>query len=130
MRWLQNFMRGRYGVDQLSIFLLVIYIVVTLLTGFFQLPLLSYASLAILIWCWFRILSRKTYKRSKENTTFLRMVFPITSRYRSLKKRFRDRKTHKYYRCPNCKQELRVPKGKGEITITCPKCKTKFDKRT
>lgn len=123
-------MRGRYGVDQLSIFLLVIYIVVTLLTGFFQLPLLSYASLAILIWCWFRILSRKTYKRSKENTTFLRMVFPITSRYRSLKKRFRDRKTHKYYRCPNCKQELRVPKGKGEITITCPKCKTKFDKRT
>ena len=130
MRWLQNFMRGRYGVDQLSIFLLVIYIVVTLLTGFFQLPLLSYASLEILIWCWFRILSRKTYKRSKENTTFLRMVFPITSRYRSLKKRFRDRKTHKYYRCPNCKQELRVPKGKGEITITCPKCKTKFDKRT
>jgi len=90
----------------------------------------SYAPLAILIWCWFRILSRKTYKRSKENTTFLRMVFPITSRYRSLKKRFRDRKTHKYYRCPNCKQELRVPKGKGEITITCPKCKTKFDKRT
>ena len=130
MRWLQNFMRGRYGVDQLSIFLLVIYIVVTLLTGFFQLPLLSYAPLAILIWCWFRILSRNTYKRSKENTTFLRMVFPITSRYRSLKKRFRDRKTHKYYRCPNCKQELRVPKGKGEITITCPKCKTKFDKRT
>lgn len=123
-------MRGRYGVDQLSIFLLVIYIVVTLLTGFFQLPFLSYAPLAILIWCWFRILSRKTYKRSKENTTFLRMVFPITSRYRSLKKRFRDRKTHKYYRCPNCKQELRVPKGKGEITITCPKCKTKFDKRT
>ena len=129
MRWLQNFMRGRYGVDQLSIFLLVIYIVVTLLTGFFQLPLLSYAPLA-LYWCWFRILSRKTYKRSKENTTFLRMVLPITSRYRSLKKRFRDRKTHKYYRCPNCKQELRVPKGKGEITITCPKCKTKFDKRT
>ena len=117
-------------MDQLSIFLLVVYIVVTLLTGFFQLPLLSYASLAILIWCWFRILSRKTYKRSKENTAFLRMVFPITSRYRNLKKRFRDRKTHKYYRCPNCKQELRVPKGKGEITITCPKCKTKFDKRT
>ena len=88
MRWLQNFMRGRYGVDQLSIFLLVIYIVVTLLTGFFQLPLLSYAPLAILIWCWFRILSRKTYKRSKENTTFLRMVFPITKSLSQLEEAF------------------------------------------
>ncbi|MEG0274929.1 MAG: hypothetical protein RR690_07340 [Longicatena sp.] len=130
MRWLQNFMRGRYGPDQLSFFLLALYLVITIVSSFLRLPILTYLSLILMFWCWFRILSRKTYKRSAENTKFLRMVFPITSRFRSLKKRFRDRKFYKYYKCPSCKQELRVPKGKGEITITCPKCKTKFDKRT
>lgn len=130
MRWLQNFMRGRYGPDQLSFFLLALYLVITIVSSFLRLPILTYLSLILMFWCWFRILSRKTYKRSAENTKFLRMVFPITSRFHSLKKRFRDRKFYKYYKCPSCKQELRVPKGKGEITITCPKCKTKFDKRT
>lgn len=130
MKWLQNFMRGRYGPDQLSLFLLVLYFIITLISTFAGVPIVSYIALLLIFWCWFRILSRKTYKRSAENTKFLRMVYPITSRYHTIKKKFKDRKTHKYYKCPNCKQELRVPKGKGEITITCPKCKTKFDKRT
>lgn len=130
MKWLQNFMRGRYGPDQLSIFLLVLFLIISVVSSFTGLPILMYLSLLLILWCWFRILSRKAYKRSAENTKFLRMVYPITSRVHVLKKRLRDRKTYKYYKCPKCKQELRVPKGKGEITITCPKCKTKFDKRT
>lgn len=71
--------------------------------------------------------SRNVYKRSGENTKFLRMTYPVTSRFKSWKNRWRDRKTHKYLKCPHCKQQLRVPKGKGEITVTCPKCHTKFD---
>lgn len=130
MKWLQNFMRGRYGPDQLSLFLLVLYFILTIVGTFVGSPIFVYVPIILLILCWWRIFSRKTYKRSAENTKFLRMVYPITSRFASFKKRIRDRKVYKYYKCPSCKQELRVPKGKGEITITCPKCKTKFDKRT
>lgn len=123
-------MQGRYGPDQLSFFLLVLYLIITILSTFLRIPILTYVSLVLVIWCWFRLFSKNKYKRSAENTKFLRMVYPITSRFHKMKNRLRDRKTYKFYKCPSCKQELRVPKGKGEITITCPKCKTKFDKRT
>lgn len=129
MKWLQNFMRGRYGVDQLNFFLLVVAIVISLVVSLFRLPF-WWLSLVFLVLCYFRMFSRNVYKRAGENTKFLRMVYPITSRYKNAKKRWKDRKTYKYYKCPSCKQQMRVPKGKGEITITCPKCHTKFDKRT
>ena len=130
MKWLQNFMRGRYGTDQLNFFLLVVAIIIMLVVTLFRIPYIYWVSIALLIFCYWRMFSRKTYKRSAENTKFLRLVYPITSRFQNMKKKWKDRKTHKYFKCPNCKQELRVPKGKGEITITCPKCHTKFDKRT
>lgn len=130
MKWLQNFMRGRYGTDQLNFFLLIVAIVVMVLTTFLQIPYAMWLSILILMISYWRMFSRKTWKRSAENTKFLRIVYPITSRFRSMKKKWKDRKTHKYVKCPKCKQEMRVPKGKGEITVTCPKCRTKFDKRT
>lgn len=37
---------------------------------------------------------------------------------------------HKYFRCPNCGQMLRVPKGKGKISISCRNCGTTFQKKT
>lgn len=130
MKWFQNFMRGRYGVDQLSFAILILYFIVTAIGMLLQNGLIVNLSLVLVILCWFRIFSRNTYKRSAENTRYLQKTYPIRMWYQKKKKRFHDRKTHKYYKCPNCKQELRVPKGKGEITITCPKCHTKFDKRT
>ena len=130
MKWLQNFMRGRYGTDQLNMFLLILAIVVMLLTSMLNIPYVFLVSIALLILCYYRLFSRKTYKRSGENTKFLRILYPFSSRWHSMRKKWKDRKVYKYYKCPSCKQELRVPKGKGEITITCPKCKTKFDKKT
>ena len=130
MRWLQNFMRGRYGVDQLSFAILILYLVVTILGTFFRIPFVNTIALLLIVWCWSRILSRNTYKRAQENAKFMGKVYPIQNKYRTKKKEFQDRKTHKYFTCPTCKQRLRVPRGRGEITITCPKCKTKFDKRT
>lgn len=130
MRWLQNFMRGRYGVDQLSFALLIIYFIITItsmLTGY---PMVGNFALLIVFYCWFRIFSRNTYKRSGENTKYLQMTYPMRTWFARKKKRHTDKKTYKFYKCPSCKQELRVPKGKGNLTITCPKCKTKFDKRT
>ena len=130
MKWFQNFMRGRYGVDQLSFALLILYFVITILGTAFRIPYIGYVALLLIVWCWFRILSRNTYKRSQENAKFMGWIYPIQNKWRTKKREFQDRKTHKYYNCPNCKQRLRVPKGRGTITITCPKCKAKFDKRT
>lgn len=123
-------MRGRYGTDQLNFFLLIVSILILLITTLLKVNYGILISVVILVFCYFRMFSKKTWKRSAENTKFLRLVYPITKRFNSVKKKWKDRKTHKYYKCPNCKQELRVPKGRGEITITCPKCHTKFDKRT
>ena len=108
MKWFQNFMRGRYGVDQLSFALLILYFVITILGTAFRIPYIGYVALLLIVWCWFRILSRNTYKRSQENAKFMGWIYPIQNKWRTKKREFQDRKTHKYYNCPNCKQRLRV----------------------
>lgn len=123
-------MRGRYGVDQLNFFLLILGIIILVLTTMFQWPYVYWVSIFLIVLCYFRMFSRNTYKRSGENTKYLKLIYPMKMRISSIKKRTKDRKTHKYFKCPNCKQELRVPKGKGNITITCPKCQTKFDRKS
>lgn len=128
--WFRNFMRGRYGADQLGMQLLVIYFIVAGIGMLMQNRWISNGALLILFYVFYRMFSKKTYRRSAENTRYLQLIYPYQQWLNKKKSRFQNRKTHKYYKCPNCKQELRVPKGKGEITITCPKCKTKFDKRT
>ena len=77
MKWFQNFMRGRYGVDQLSFAILVLYFIVTMIGMIMQNSMITYLSTILIIWCWFRILSRKTYKRSAENTLYLQKTYPI-----------------------------------------------------
>lgn len=130
MKWLQNFMRGRYGVDQFGNFLLGLYLAVAVLSVLFMHNTLFLLSLLILVYCWFRILSHNIYKRSSENTRYLQKTYKLRAWISNRKKRLKDRKVYRYFTCPSCKQTLRVPRGKGAITITCPKCKTKFDKRT
>ena len=117
-----RFMEGRYGVDKLNTALLWtgLGLVVAALFVPFMLPdlilhMIAYALMGIVI---FRALSRNTYKRYQENRKFLMLV-----------DRLKDRK-HKYFQCPRCHQPVRVPRGKGKISITCPKCKEKFIKKT
>ena len=43
--------------------------------------------------------------------------------------RLKDRQ-HRYFDCPKCHQMVRVPRGKGKISITCPRCREKFVKKT
>ena len=134
MNWLRNFMIGRYGTDSLSLFLLVVSMICTLTSslcgGVLTLILLSYA---LWIWIIFRTLSRNLSARSHENEVFMtgwRWVMDHTVGLRGWFKtqynRFRDRKTHRYFRCPKCKQMVRVPKNKGKVRIICPKCKEEF----
>lgn len=122
MNWFRRFMAGRYGTDKLNITILgiaLILCVTSLFLPFYTvklvLTLISYFFMGFAI---FRCFSRNIYKRYQENCRYLNFL-----------KRFQDRQ-HRYYSCPRCRQNVRVPRGKGKIAITCPKCKEKFIKKT
>lgn len=121
-RALQRFMEGRYGTDKLNTAILCVGLVLCLLAMFFRVfpvnLILTALSYGLMIWAIFRCLSRDTYKRYQEN-----------KRYLAFLQRFQDRQ-HRYYHCPRCRQPIRVPRGKGRIAITCPKCKEKFIRKT
>ena len=114
---LRRFMYGRYGADQFGMALLVCGIVLMLLGTVLWQPAVVLAY-AVLIYYIFRVYSRNILQRRKENAWFLRLTAPV-----------RDRQ-HRYYRCPGCRQSVRVPRGKGRIAITCPKCRRRFEKNT
>ena len=130
LNWLRRFMYGRYGTDQLDIALLVLYCIILVIARIFGLISLSILALAIVVYALFRMLSRNVAARSKENQKFLSVWYKIKGWFQKRKYRLNDRKTHRYYRCPGCKQTLRVPKGKGKIEITCPHCQRHFIKKT
>jgi uncharacterized protein YbaR (Trm112 family) len=126
MNWFKKFMMGRYGGDQLSIVLILLAAILTLTAEFAKVPLLAligYVPLGIAL---FRMLSKNTSKRSMENYKFAILISPVYSWFHKTRERLEHIKTHRYFTCPNCRQSLRVPRGKGKITITCPKCKTEF----
>lgn len=138
MNWLRNFMMGRYGPDSLSLFLIVVSLICTLTSSLFG-GVLVLILISYILWFWviFRLLSRNIAARQKENETFLRMVgwlrdhtTGIRGWFKTQSNRFRDRKTHKYFRCPTCHQMVRVPKNKGKVRIICPKCKNEFIRQT
>lgn len=128
--WLRRFMMGRYGPDQLGFALMIIYLILIFLSPLTGFWLLRLVALALLAWCFFRMLSRNTSKRYAENLKFLALWNPIKSQFQKFQARFKDSKTHRYYKCPNCKSTLRVPRGRGKIQITCPVCHTEFIKKT
>lgn len=127
---LSRFMAGRYGSDQFNIFLLVLAVVLMILNLFFiRNSFVSTIVWLLLIYNLFRTYSRNIYKRREENEKYLALLQPLQKRINIIKKNHQD-KEHKYFLCPSCKQMVRVPRGRGKITITCPKCKHQFDKRS
>ena len=119
---IQRFAYGRYGNDKLNMVILVAALILCIVTMFVNVWWLDFVltvgSYVLLIWALFRSFSRNTYKRNQENRRFWTRV-----------DRIKDRK-NRYFDCPKCHQTVRVPRGKGKISITCPKCKEKFVKKT
>jgi len=121
--WFRNFMIGRYGSDKLNTHLLAAGVVLMLLGAFLGskfawaswCTLLSYVPL---IWCIFRMHSRNIEARRRENSAYVNFFNHL-----------RD-KEHRYFRCPRCRQTVRVPRGRGKINIRCPKCSERFIKTT
>ena len=125
-----RFMMGRNGMDDICRFLMVVWFILWFLQLFVRIPFLSLISFIILIYMYFRMFSRNVPKRFQENERFLRFKNRFTRKFRSRKSQMEQRKTHHIYKCPTCKQKIRIPRGKGRICITCPKCKTEFVKKS
>lgn len=126
---LERFMQGRYGLDALSRALLYAALPALLLGALPYLGLLSLLAYAMLGWALFRILSTNFTGRRMENEKFLLLSQPARRRATELYNRFKHRDKYAYFSCPKCRAKLRVPKGVGEITVTCKMCGHKFDKR-
>lgn len=126
---LQQFMTGRYGADQFGQFLNIV-VLVLLVLSLLGVPLASPLGLGLLIYEMYRMLSRNVQKRTEENEFYLGKQAQVKKWFVTRKSRFAQRNTYRYLRCPSCRQELRVPKGRGNITVTCPKCHTQFDQKS
>jgi len=125
---IQSFFINRNGADDFCKFLSVASLIFILL-GHFQ-SLLTAIGFSFMIFCLFRMLSRNLYKRSAENDAYLKIRNDISRWFVKKKNHFQQQKTHRFYKCPACKKELRVPKGKGKIVITCPKCSEEFIRKS
>lgn len=130
MNWLKKFMSGRYGVDQLTWLLFGISIAISILSIFVKSQILSIINIFILIWIIYRIFSKNITKRYNENMKFLNGWHSIKNKVNSNVNKIKSLKHYRYYKCPNCKQKLRVPRGKGKISITCPKCNNVMVKKS
>ena len=128
-QYLSRFMTGRYGMDQLNLFLTVTYLVLYLvffLTGLWVLDMIVLVLLLVVL---FRMLSRDIVRRQAENTRFLQIVRPIQHKFRTFRTRMKDRE-HRYFKCPSCGQQMRVPRGKGRISGPCPSWGAHFEEKS
>lgn len=130
MDFLRRFMAGRYGSDQLNNALLLLSLLLIVVEWITRWNWMGIFVLALLILCYFRMFSRNIQARYAENQWFLQRWGPISTRLRNMLLRFQDRKTHRYFKCPQCKKRLRVPRGRGKINITCPHCHHQFIRKS
>lgn len=126
---IQRFMYGRYGVDQLGRALTWVGLGLLLISVLTDSAVANGLSIAVYAIVLFRMLSRNYAARRRENERYLRHTAPATRRLRLWRNMLRD-KEHRYFKCPGCKQYLRVPKGKGKICITCRRCGHTFNKES
>ena len=129
-----RFMQGRYGLDAMSRFLMFFGLGLVLLSSLFVNYLVVQGVYAlgwlVLIYSYFRVFSRNIRKRYDENMKFLAKTAGIRGFFKKEFRQLKSRKVYHIYKCPSCKQKIRVPRGKGKIEIKCPKCGTTFIKRS
>ena len=126
----RRFMIGRYGTDGLNQFLSILSLVLIVLALLTKSSFLTLLGMIVLVLCYYRSLSRNIAKRTEENYQFYTIKDRITNKINGLKDQWANRKLYHYYRCPQCRQKLRVPRGRGRIQISCPRCGTQFIKKS
>ena len=124
-----RFMYGRYGGDNMNNVILIAALVLSLILNILDVPG-NILLLAALVYTTFRTFSKNIYARRRENEAFMRIWSRVPKFFKLCRNKWRDRHSFRYVKCKNCKNTLRLPRGKGEITVTCPVCKNKFDFRS
>ena len=127
-------MQGRYGLDRLSQFMMIAGLVIVVIASFVRRPvivsnLIYLAGVVVVVLGYIRVFSRNIQKRYRENEKFMSLTAGIRRLFGREKYIMKQRKDYRIFTCPGCKQKIRIPKGKGRIEITCPKCRTKFIKK-
>ena len=125
-----KFMQGRYGVDNLSRFLLWVLVGIIVVNTFVRSSLLHLIQFVLLIVLYFRIFSRNIPKRYEENQQFLRFQSRFTSFFKNFRSNMSQLKDYHIYKCPHCNQKIRIPRGKGHIMVRCPSCGFEFHKKS
>ena len=124
-----SFMSGRYGSDQLNLTMVIGALIVTTIGSLSGVYFLTLAADALLLLAIFRMFSKDRYRRAHENQVYLEKTQKVRRAATEWVNRVKNSRKYHYYTCPKCKQRLRVPRGVGNITITCKQCGTKFDKK-
>lgn len=127
---IRRFMIGRYGADDLTRFLLYVCVGVMVVNLLIRSWIFNILAILLLVLCYVRMFSKSSGKRYQENQIYLGYKNKVVSFFHREKAGWKQRKTHHIYRCPQCRQKIRVPRGKGRIEVTCPKCNTKFIKKS
>lgn len=126
----QRFMTGRYGVDELGKFSLYLTLALLVISLFIRNRFINGIIFVIILLLYFRMFSKNYTQRRKENSVYLKYRNKVLYFFSKQKRMAQERKTFHIYTCPNCKQKIRIPRGKGKIAVTCPKCRTEFIKKS
>ncbi len=130
---LARFMAGRNGADQLTRFVSIVALVLVILNlfiGRITRGVFWIIALVLLVYCYWRMFSKNVYKRREENARYMEKEMKVRRWFGVKKDIFRQRKTHKFFKCPSCHSVLRVPRGKGRIRVVCRKCGNAFETKT
>ena len=128
--WLQKVMIGRYGPDQLNMALLAIAVILSILSAIFKTGIIMIACYVLLLLSILRMMSRNINARRRENDKFIKIWWPIRTKIKAKFVQLKSLKQYRFFKCPECKKTLRVPRGKGKIQITCPKCGERFIRKS
>lgn len=127
---LYRFMQGRYGMDGFSGFLIGAGLAVAVLNAFFRSNVLTILSWGFVIFAYTRIFSKNPGRCIAQNVWFYNHTKAVRGFVQKEKSRMIIRKTHHIYTCKKCGQKMKIPRGKGKIMVTCPKCRNEFLKRS
>lgn len=117
-----SFMQGRNGMDTCARWAFGAGLVCTILDLLFASGALSTLGLVLFVYSMFRCYSSNIASRALENAKFEHAMRKPIQQWEHLNLRWTNRKTTKYFKCKQCGQSLSVPKGRGKLRTTCPKC--------
>ena len=127
---LRRFFMGRYGMDSLNKLIFIVTLILLAVMWFWPNRVVGLIFWILLLFGYFRCFSRNISARYAENRKYLQLTAKTREFFRKRKSRFAQRKIYKFFKCPQCRQQVRVPKGKGKINIKCPACGEQFIKKS